>query len=125
MKNYLLLITILGLFFWIGVATSPEINIEEYPSTVAALPDALVLTSQSDVPITGAFLMLSIDTVTMNSANFFILSDYDLAANGTDTIPLSNFIFQDSIAYPSGIPPTHFRLEFFANNTDFFKAHEF
>lgn len=133
MKNYLLLVVILGAYFWFGVATSPDVDFQEYPATVEALADAIVLTSQSEVAIEGAFLSLIIDSLIINSATSdsivlpegFNIFDYDLVANGRDTIPFSDFLSQDSIPFPSGQSPDRFRLDFFANDIEFFITQDF
>lgn len=125
MKNYLLLFGILGLFFFLGTATSPERNFEEYPCTVVATTEAIILTSQSEIPITAASLTLSTDSITVDSLSNFHIIDYDLSAHATDTILFSEFTFLDSIPFPTGVVPMTFSLGFFANETNFFKRQNF
>lgn len=125
LKNYVLLFAILGVFFLMAVATSRELKLEEYPCSIEALSNAIVLNSQSEIPVVGAWLTLTIDTITVDSLHFFNRANYNLEANSTDTILFSEFLFQDSIPFPSGVTPDRFTLDFISNDISFFKSHDF
>lgn len=118
-KNQLLLLAILGLFFWFGIASSVKAD-KKYPAIVEVLPNAIVLTSKSDIPIENAWLEIKFHEV-----HSFFISNYNLAANDTDTIPFSTFVPRDSVTISIGQAPDYFGLRFFEKGISFSVEHKF
>ncbi len=133
MYNFLKLISLLGLFFLIGTATSED-NIEtlEYECTIELTNDAFILTSLTDADITNANLtaLLIRDTVNLSvdSISYYSLTGYSQEALTTDTILFSSFSAdRDTATLPSGTIPSSFSLDFFddINEIEYSKVHLF
>ena len=133
MYNFLKLISLLGLFFLIGTATSED-NIEtlEYECTIELTNDAFILTSLTDADITNANLtaLLIRDTVNLSvdSISYYSLTGYSQEALTTDTILFSSFSAdRDTATLPSGTIPSSFSLDFFddVNEIEYSKVHLF
>jgi len=134
MYNFLKLISLLGLFFLIGTATSEESDTEyqEYDCIIELTNDAFILTSLTDADITNANLtaLLIRDTVNLSvdSISYYSLTGYSQEALTTDTILFSSFSAdRDTATLPSGTIPSSFSLDFFddINEIEYSKVHLF
>ena len=132
MYNFLKLLSLLGLFFLIGTATSEDIETSEYDCIIEVTDDAFILTSLTDADIINADLTALIirDTInfSVDSTSSFFLTGYFQEALTTDTILFSSLMpGRDTITLSSGAIPTSFNLDFFddINNIEYSKVHLF
>ena len=134
MYNFLKLLSLLGLFFLIGTATSEDIETLEYECTIELTNNAFILTSLTDADILDATIYALISDEENNTSEGFGFSGYSHESLTTDTLPFNLFKLlgtgtttMDTTSLPLGTIPTSITLEFQDLNEDifYFKNHVF
>jgi len=129
MTKYPFLLTVLsaGLFFFFGVATSktyPPVSEHTIDLMVELVDSTLILSNEDTLDFDDAQLDLTYfdrDTVWANGFVDSIyeggtISNYSIAIGEIDTIPLSEFLDQNSLPFPVDTMPEYF---FFRTNMGF------
>ena len=131
MTKYPLLLTILSarLFFFFATATSYDDDVRPIPwkevnLVVNIVDSTLILNNEDTLDFDNATFELYKTTDSMLTG-YWLIQAYAIASGEMDTIPLTEFLDNDSIPFPLDTMPTSFRFEAWTDDFAMFFEHEF